>query len=240
MSNKTTTSILTYAEMFPRFSIDDLLAYLHGRIDISRSSLLWYLFKLVDEKLLVRTGRGIYEKTMKQPFSPAPINEVTETYAKLHSCFPFAKFCVYQGEILAPLQHHLFSNRIIYVETEKDSAETVFNFLKSEGLEVYLRPDKDMIYHYVDMDKRIFFVKNLVSEAPLQNVSDVPMPTLEKLLVDIMRDSDFFYLQGSESENIIKNAFSLYVINKSRLLRYADRRKVKDELVTILNNLNEE
>ena len=35
-------------------------------------------------------------------------------------------------------------------------------------------------------------MKNLVSEAPLQEVSGIPMPTLEKLLVDILRDSDFF------------------------------------------------
>ena len=82
------------------------------------------------------------------------------------------------------------------------------------------------------------FVKNLVSEAPLQEVSGVPMPTLEKLLVDILRDTDFFYLQGSESDRIIENAFNLYTINRNRLFRYADRRKVKKELSSILENLN--
>ena len=51
-------------------------------------------------------------------------------------------------------------------------------------------------------------MKNLISEAPLQKVSGVPMPTLEKLLVDILRDADFFYLQGSKSDRIIENAFT--------------------------------
>jgi hypothetical protein len=88
------------------------------------------------------------------------------------------------------------------------------------------------------MDSRVIFVKNLVSEAPLQEVSGVPMPTLEKLLVDILRDTDFFYLQGSESDRIIENAFNLYTINRNRLFRYADRRKVKKELSSILENLN--
>ena len=88
------------------------------------------------------------------------------------------------------------------------------------------------------MDSRVIFVKNLVSEAPLQEVSSVPMPTLEKLLVDILRDTDFFYLQGSESDRIIENAFNLYTINRNRLFRYADRRKVKKELSSILENLN--
>lgn len=82
------------------------------------------------------------------------------------------------------------------------------------------------------------FRENLVSEAPMQEISGVPMPTLEKLLVDILRDTDFFYLQGSESDRIIENAFNLYTINRNRLFRYADRRKVKEELSSILENLN--
>ena len=238
MTNETTTSILEYAEVHRDFSMDDLFAYLHEKVGISKSSLSWYLFKLVNENVLVRTGRGTYAKVMKQVFSPQPIEKVKEVYGLLQSDFPFAKFCVYQGDIIAPLQHHLSSNRIIYVETDRDSAETVFNFLKDKNHDVYLRPDKNMIYRYVDMDSRVIFVKNLVSEAPLQEVSSVPMPTLEKLLVDILRDTDFFYLQGSESDRIIENAFNLYTINRNRLFRYADRRKVKKELSSILENLN--
>ena len=180
----------------------------------------------------------MYAEVMKQTFAPKPVKEVKEIYKLLQANFPFAKFCVYQGEIIAPLQHHLLSNRIIYVETNRDSTETVFNFLKGKQRNAYLRPDKKMIYRYVDMDSRVIFVKNLVSEAPLQEVSGVPMPTLEKLLVDILRDTDFFYLQGSESDRIIENAFNLYTINRNRLFRYADRRKVKKELSSILENLN--
>ena len=177
-------------------------------------------------------------KVTKPIFSPQPADDIIEVFNLLQSNFPFAKFCIYQGEIISPLQHHLSSNRIIYVETERDSAETIFDFLKGEGRPVFLRPGKDIVYRYVDMDSRTIFVKNLVSEAPLQEVSGIPMPTLEKLMVDILRDSDFFYLQGSESEHIIENAFRMYSVNRSRLFRYSNRRKVKDELLSILNNLN--
>lgn len=88
------------------------------------------------------------------------------------------------------------------------------------------------------MDSRTIFVKNLVSEAPLQEVSGIPMPTLEKLLVDILRDSDLFYLQGRESERIIENAFKMYSVKHSLLFRYSNRRKIKDELLSIPTNLN--
>lgn len=89
------------------------------------------------------------------------------------------------------------------------------------------------------MDSRTIFVKSIVSEATLQEVSSIPMPTLEKLLVDTLRDSDFFYLQGGgESERIIENVFKMYSVNRSRLFRYSNRRKIKDELLSILTNLN--
>lgn len=238
MSNKTSVSILNYAYKHRNFNIGDLFAELHSSLGISRSTLSWYLSKLVNEHALIRTRRGMYAQVTKPPFYPEPAEEVKETFAMLQSNFPFAKFCIYQGEIISLLQHHLSPNRIIYVETERDAAESVFNFLKGEGRTVYLRPDKEMIYRYVDMDSRSVFVKNLVSEAPLQKVHGIPMPTLEKLLVDILRDDDFFYLQGSESDRVIENAFGMYSVNQSRLFRYANRRKIKEELLSILHNLN--
>ncbi len=173
----------------------------------------------------------------KQPFVVKPIEEVKEIYNLLHKEFPFVKFCIYDGELFAPLQHHLMSNRIIYVETDKDSAKTIFNFLKGNNYIAFLRPDKEMIYRYINLDNRGIFVKNLITESPLQKVDGVPMPTLEKLLIDILRDTDFFFLQGSECEHIIDNAFSLYQINKNRLFRYAERRNAKEELSSILETI---
>ena len=162
MNNGTVISILDYADTHHNFSIEDLYAHLHKKIGINRSSLSWYLFKLVNENRLVRTGRGMYAEVMKQTFAPKPVKEVKEIYKLLQANFPFAKFCVYQEEIITPLQHHLLSNRIIYVETNRDSTETVFNFLKGKQRNAYLRPDKKMIYRYVDLDSRVFFVKILL------------------------------------------------------------------------------
>lgn len=172
-------------------------------MDINRSSPLWHLFKLVNSNVLIRTDRGMYAKVRKPIFSPQPADDLIEIFNLLQTNFPFAKCCIYQSEIISPLQHHLSSNRIIYVETERNSAETIFDFLKGEGRPVFLCPCKDIVYRYVDMDSRTIFVKNLVSEAPLQGVSGILMPTLEKLLVDTLRDSDFFYLQGGVKANVL-------------------------------------
>ena len=94
-----------------------------------------------------------------------------------------------------------------------------------------------MVYRYINLDERNVFVKNLVSEAPLQKNEDIPIPTLEKLLVDIYSDPDFSYLQGSEYIRIAENAMTIFNINKTKLLRYAKRRGVKEELEQIYSEL---
>ncbi|MCS2762226.1 hypothetical protein NXV13_15750 [Bacteroides ovatus] len=106
MSNETTTFILDYAEVHRDFSLGDLFAYLQEKTGIKKSSLSWYLFKLVNENVLVRTGRGTYAKVMKQVFSPQPIEEVKEVYGLLQSDFPFAKYDIFanltQGYRVSP------------------------------------------------------------------------------------------------------------------------------------------
>jgi len=80
MTNETTTSILEYADTHLKFSMEDLFAYLHKKIGINKSSLAWYLFKLVNENKLVRTGRGMYARILKPSFAPQPAEEVKEVY----------------------------------------------------------------------------------------------------------------------------------------------------------------
>ena len=99
MNNETVISILGYADTHHNFSIEDLYAHLHKKIGINRSALSWYLFKLVNENRLVRTGRGMYAEVMKQTFAPKPVKEVKEIYELLHANFPFAKFCVYKERL---------------------------------------------------------------------------------------------------------------------------------------------
>ena len=148
----------------------------------------------------------------------------------LKKALPFATFCLYQGSELSPYLHNVATNNVLYVETERDSCEAAFNTLKDQGFTVYVRPDKEMIYHYIDLAGDAIFVKALTSESPVIVSDEVTVPTLEKLLVDIRVDEDFYYLQGSEAFYILRNAAERNVINVSKMMRYARRRHIDTEL----------
>lgn len=231
-------SILSYAEVQEKFSIGELTTYLESiKIHLKKSVLYWHINQLITSKKLARVGYGVYALVTKNIFSPELDTKAIEIYKVLQKAYPFARFCIYSGANIATFQHHLSENNITYVETNREATESVFNFLKDRGLKTYLKPDRELIYNYVDLKSEAIFVKPLISESPLQKINNIPFPTIEKLLVDIYKDNDFFYLQGSESSYILENAFSLYSINKSKLLRYASRRGIKMEIENEIKSL---
>ena len=230
--------IMDYAALHSDFGLHDLYAYLDGEADISRHTVSWYLTKLTESGQLRRIGHGKYAKADKQKFTISPTEEQQSLNEALKQHWPFAHFCIYDGSIISPLQHLLAANNITYIETEREATSAVFNHLKDKGLIAYLRPTRDLIYNYIDLSQPAIFVKPLITESPVQECNGVWVPTLEKLLVDLQKDADFFYLQEAEGFNIFRNAMSLYTINESRLLRYASRRGIRKEIETIIKSIN--
>ena len=231
-------SIMDYAALHPNFGLQDLYAYLDGEANISRQTVSWYLTKLTESRQLRRIGHGLYAKPTKQEFVIIPTDEERTLYDELKRLWPFANFCIYNGSVISPLQHHLAANNITYIETEREATSAVFNHLRDDGRTAYLRPTRDLIYNYIDLSQPAIFVKPLITESPTLQNEGVMVPTLEKLLVDLQKDQDFFYLQEAEGLNIFSNALSLYTINESRLLRYASRRGIRKEIETIIKSIN--
>lgn len=230
--------IMDYAALHPNFGLQDLYAHFNGKEEISRQTISWYLTKLTESEQLRRIGHGKYAKANKQLFSIVPTDDQQSLNNVFTQHWPFAHFCIYNGSVISPLQHLLAANNITYIETEREATTAVFNHLKDEGRTVYLRPTRDLIYHYIDLSQPAFFVKPLITESPVQKCNGVMVPTLEKLLVDLQKDNDFFYLQEAEGVNIFRNALSLYTVNESRLLRYASRRGIRKEIETIIKSIN--
>lgn len=134
------------------------------------------------------------------------------------------------------MQHHVSLNNAIYVEVTKEATESVFHWLMDKGIKAYHRPTEGLMTEYVNLSEECVIVKPLITESPIIQIDGVNTPTLEKLLVDINKDSDFYYLQGGETFYIMDYASSMYQINEPKMLRYASRRGIRKEMIDILNH----
>ncbi len=215
----------------------ELLSLLSKSEPITKTTLYWYLNKLTGENRLVRVARGHYALSGKKSFVPEITDRMKTIGNLLQGELPISTFCLWEGTELAPYLHNIAPNNVLYVETQRDSCESAFNVLKREGYEAFVRPDKELIYHYIDLADGPVFIKPLPSESPMQTAGGINVPKLEKILVDVRVDDDFYYLHGTESFYILRNAAEINVINKSTILRYARRRNIENELQKDLEDL---
>ena len=119
------------------------------------------------------------------------------------------------------------TRRNLIVEVPKGMCEEVRTCLKQQF------PDVALIRNaYLMMEDLHDFilVKPLISEAPIHNEDGIPVPELEKTLVDYDADKEYASLGEADVQKEFQQAFEIYPINTSRLLRYAGRKGKKEEI----------
>lgn len=226
--------ILDYAQNHEQFGINQLVTELGIKINTARQ----YLCALAKENKVMRIGNGKYMFfTDKQVFKFIPTQGLEKLYRELKGALPYTDFCIYDGSIFIPFQHHVSVNHAIYVETNRDVVDTVFARLKDSQTFVYKQPSSAFMYDYVNLQKQCVIVKPFVTESPINEVNGVIVPTLEKLLVDIQKDDDFDYMRGTETSYIYQTAFDQYAVNVPKLFRYAKRRGAYESIHSLIKQL---
>lgn len=225
--------VLDYAQNNERFGIDQLVTELKMRINTARQ----YLSALAKENKIMRIGNGEYMFTDKQVFRFIPSETLEKLYRELKEELPYTDFCIYDGSIFIPFQHHVSVNHAIYVETNRDAVDVVFAQLKESQNIVYKQPNAAFMYDYVNLQDSCVIVKPFVTESPTNAINGVIVPTLEKILVDIQKDDDFDYMRGTEASYMYQTAFEQYVVNTQKLFRYAKRRGAYDNIQSLVKQL---
>lgn len=186
---------------------------------------------MVQEGVLQRIGRGKFKLGESRKFIPEISSLTKSIFKKLKAEFPYSKFCIWNTSVLTEFMQHQPNRFFLLVETDKETTNSVFYFLREKIKSVFIEPTNDILEKYVVNEKEIVVVKALISEAPTQNINEVETATIEKMLVDIFCDDVIYSAQqGAEKRIIFKEAFTKYTINQSKMLRYADRRRKKEEL----------
>lgn len=205
--------------------------------------LLNTLTNMIENGEITPVGPDLYQigNYSKSIFKTHPSPSDLDLHNYLKRNFPFATICIWNIQELAYFAQHIPNLNFTIVEVEKDLIGPVSDRLSEiNGLLALTSPPTEVIQNLSTFENLVI-LKKLISQAPLTDNSDsekyCSTPRLEKILVDILCDNEFFFLRGMETEYIYQNAFDSYQINISMLRRYAGRRNRQNEVETFINKL---
>ena len=207
--------------------------------DIKRPTVDWRIHNLMNEGILERIGNGLYTLGKRTVFQPQIDPDLKGVYEDLAKEYPYLSFSVWTTKWLNTFMIHQPARYFTLIEVEQDGMEPVFYMLKDKYDQVYINPSADTMDKYISGRHHSKIVTRLISEAPVQGIEGITVPTLEKILVDLYCNRILFgAFQGKELENIYANASETYVIDRSKLLRYASRRGKKEEIKTFIKHID--
>jgi hypothetical protein len=236
LDNTLKNRIITYFEEGKSLSRERLMkAILSDFPYWKESTINVYLSKLKKRGIIKNPSRGVYSLENRENFHPEIDASLLKIYKKIQREYPYINFCVWNTKWLSDVMRHQPFKQYQIIEIEKDAAEQVFNKLNETIKNVFLNPNAEIFERYIYNVEDAVIIKLLVSEAPLDKVNKVTIPTLEKLLVDMLIDIDIFGAQQGEIEFIYNRAFSEYQLNINKMKRYALRRNRENKVEELIN-----
>ncbi|MGH2569107.1 MAG: DUF6577 family protein [Bacteroidota bacterium] len=218
------TLILEFVEGKKYFSIKALKAHLGKRKPkYDPLTINQYLYNLHAQKKLFDAGRGWYS-TMPNALKldPAPVRELA---SNVKAKFPLLSFSCWGTEQIQSFAHHLQTSFVLFLYAESDAIASVTEYLVAKGYNAYHNPGVREFEKYFKPTDRSVILRPSITEEPVEN----HYATIEKILVDLYLEKDRANLMdGAEYKRVFKNLIYSQRINIARLLRYAQRRKVKE------------
>ncbi len=166
--------------------------------------------------LIYESGRGRYSLGAKPVYKAKVSPRMLELNKLLVGEFVGASLCI-----------STLDESNIIVETDRKETLRMLDFLRTRYPAVYSL--REAVLHKESL-KDAIVVKALVSDAPLVVSDGMSASSLEKILVDIVADKEFFRMSDDALKKEYQRALEVYPINKNRLLRYAGRRGVTDKV----------
>lgn len=236
----TITDILHFATTNSQFTRKELIEHLEKQEQtVSPNALSIQLDRLLKNNELLRLERGIYRlfATSQRNFIALISDEIRKLNLQLKEQFPFANYCVWSSKTLISYMHHIPNLNHTYIDVEREATESVFRFLnENSNIRVFICPDSENFDRYINGTESII-VRTLISEAPLQLLNGFNTPTIEKIMVDVVGDVEFEFMQGSEVSNFYKNVIEQHSINNKKLMRYASRRGRRQQVENLINKI---
>ncbi len=225
--NSIKNRIYTYAQGRYYFSMKDLRKFFNqNNITYTNNNLKQSIYRLKLDDLIYESGRGWYS-TIKEEFilNRRPIEKTIDI---INSNFPFLEFSCWSTEQLKAFFHHLPSQFVTFIYSDKDFIEILREFLENANYNVFLNPKKKEAEKFVHFkDQTVILRPSIAHREPKDN----HFARIEKIIVDLyMEVKKIGFIDKEEFKRIVENVISNSRVNLSEMLDYAYNRKIRSEI----------
>ncbi|MDO9576831.1 MAG: hypothetical protein Q7J16_03020 [Candidatus Cloacimonadales bacterium] len=205
--------------------------------DLKETTFRWRIYELKQSNIIVPIKRGIYKLSQaKKSYVPALSVSQRKINRLISKTFNDIQYCSWNSNWLNDFSRHQAFSNTLFLDVEKELIQSVYHLLIDNSFKnIYLAPDQNIIDTYISENKESIVIKPLISKSPIIKITRVPIPTLEKILVDLFFDDKLLNAyKGHEQITIFESAFDEYQIDISRLINYSRRRKRENQLKDFL------
>lgn len=221
------------------FSTRELTNFLQNKLpELHESTIGWRINQLKNEGFIFQVGRGVYSFEEKPEYQPNLSLKSKRLYNRIIRLIPDKRISIWELEMLNEFCENKNHPNYVFISTSKDELESLFNEMMGFSKKVFLNPDSTILNRYVLPLEDAIILLPLVSEAPLLELKNTWIPSLEGLLVDAFVNNELILKPAGYSlEEIFKKALEKYHVNQSKLFRYAARRDKRNEIENYIHNL---
>ncbi len=227
--------LLPVGEIFNKNTFREIARSIYP--DCSEASINWTLVTLRKQGNLTTIGAGKYyrfpenafaKKQYSYPHSP----EYYDLEKAIIKDYPFVNFQMWELIQMNDFVNHQIAKNVIFVEVESMLVDTIYESIHEKYPYAMIQPTTDIFFKQRAPETDIV-VQKLISEAPASDANHSCV--LEKLLVDLLsKKLSGSLIERSEYPRIYEDIFHKYVIDETRMLRYAKRRNLYNSLISFI------
>jgi hypothetical protein len=230
--NSIKNRIYNYASNKSYFSIRDLQKYFKKiNVKYSDENLKKSLYRMRKDEIIYSAGRGWYS-TLEQKFEldKKPIMKITELISR---DFPLLEFSCWGTEQLKAFFHHLPTQFVTFISTEKDYLESLRESLENHNYNVFINPLKSEAEKFVYIKDQTAILRPSITKG---EPKDGHFAKIEKIVVDLyMEIKKVNLMDREEFRRVTSNIFNNFRINVADMLEYAERRGIKDTIASFVH-----
>jgi DNA-binding transcriptional MerR regulator len=224
--------IIKYSKKNIYFNLDEIKKYLkENKIKFTHNTLKQNIYLLKKKKILYSAGRGWYSTIEKEfKLDKQPIEDIVQL---IHSKYPLLEFSCWSTEQIKGYFHHLPSQFVAFIYSDKDYLSTIKDFLNEKNYNVYLNPHKHEIEKFVELKnkKNIILRPSIIFYSLIEN----NYAKIEKILIDLFLEiKKINLIDKEECLKMFINVITNYRIDLAKSLAYAYSRKIDDEIKKII------